>query len=69
MITTMSHPELKAAGYVELAGPFSRHEEIMMPGFINDAIRCNKEVAVAPLYSPSGSYRGTAKMIWQRAKR
>jgi hypothetical protein len=60
--------ELYAAGWSQLAGPFSEAEKDMMPAFIEDAAACGKETMIRAIGYPTGGYGKEDFVIWQRSK-
>ena len=53
--------ELAKQGYSCFAGPFAPHEQGMIPNFLADAERANKETQIS--HTISGAW------VWQRSKR
>lgn len=52
--------DLVSKGFRCFAGPFGPEEEAMIPGYVNDAVNCNKEVR--------RSVEAPGVYLWQRSK-
>ena len=56
----VANNELSKQGFICFAGPFAPHEREMIPAFLRDASRANKETRQS--VGPAGIY------LWQKTK-
>jgi hypothetical protein len=59
-MSIVNKPHLRKEGFVCYAGPFLPYEEDMIPKFINEAIKNNKDVRE--------EIAGNGIYLWQRSK-